>query len=268
MRLPLLLALSALPLVAVGAVVACGGPVFTAAVSDASSPAHDAAGDGPGGGGTFCSVEAGTHTFCDDFDGPPLASKWDSIDQGSGGTAVTDLTTSVSPPGSFKSVAPMSVGIQTRGRVIKSFGTASRVVVSFVLFIDATPPKLLAGSGTGGDSLVGIAVGPNYSIALNAHTDQVGYAETEPADGGGSTLLSPTDLVATSTLTGWTPVQITVDLAHATLSITIGGVQRLAGAPITPPIGQTISVDLGAFSHNQAQTLAAHYDNVTIDVTP
>jgi hypothetical protein len=273
MRLPLVLALPALPLSMAGVLAGCGGPVFTSAASDASttSPADaggDVGGGSSGGGGTFCAVEAGTHTFCDDFDGPPLASKWTSIEQVGGGTAVTDLTTSYSSPGSLKTVAPASINAQTRGRVVKSFGTASRVVVSCEIWLDATPPKILPGAAVGGDSVLVVNVGSSYSIAINAHTDQVGYAEESTGGDGGTQVLSSKDLAATSTLTGWIPVALTVDLAHASLSITIGGVQRLASAPITPPSGQNVVVDVGAFSHNQTQNLAAHYDNVTIDITP
>lgn len=268
MRLPLVLALTALPL------VACGGPVFSSAASDASttSPSDAAGGDtgggSGGGGGTFCAVEAGTHTFCDDFDGPPLAVKWASIEQVGGGTAVTDLTTSYSSPGSLETLAPSSVNATTRGRVVKSFGTASRVVLGCEIWLDATPPKILPGAAVGGDSVLVVNVGSTYSIAINAHTDQVGYVEESTGGDGGTQVLSSKDLVATSTLTGWIPVSLTVDLAHASLSITIGGVQRLASAPITPPSGQNVVVDVGAFSHNQTQNLAAHYDNVTIDITP
>jgi hypothetical protein len=272
MRLPLVLALPALPLWIAGA-VGCGGPVFSSAASDASTtPSSDAAGGDTGGGsggggGTFCAVEAGTHTFCDDFDGPPLAAKWASIEQVGGGTAVTDLTTSYSSPGSLETVAPASVNATTRGRVVKSFGTASRVVLACEVWLDATPPKIL-GAAVGGDSVLVVNVGSTYSIAINAHTDQVGYVEESSGGDGGTQVLSSKDLVATSTLTGWIPVSLTVDLAHASLSITIGGVQRLASAPITPPSGQSVIIDVGAFSHNQTQNLAAHYDNVTIDITP
>ena len=268
MRLPVVLALGAPPLALALGVTACGGPAFTSAPGVAGSLTPDAGGDGAGGlPGSFCAVEAGTHTFCDDFDGPPLAAKWDGVDQGTGGTAVTDLTVSDSPPGSFKSVAPASVGTQTRGRLIKSFRTASRVVLDFAMSLDATPARL--GSGVvGGDNLVAIAVGPGYSIGLSAHTDQVSYFEDATGDGGASQLASSKDLVATPTLAPWTPVEIAIDLAHASLSVTIGGVVRLDGAPITPPSGQNITVYLGAFSHNQNQNFAVHYDNATIDITP
>jgi hypothetical protein len=271
MRLPLLRALYALPAalavvgVGAGAIAsgACGGPSFAGEAPDAGAlpptPTPDAGG--------FCAQDAGAHKFCDDFDGPPLTSKWDSVDQGAGGTAVTDSTVSDSPPASFESIAPASVATETRGRLVKSFGTASRVVVGFELAIDATPVKLASGV-VGGDSLLGIYAGASYAIGLRAHADAIGYFEDLTGDGGAAQVLTTKDLVATPTLHGWTPVVMTIDLAHANLSIAIGGVTLLDEAPITPPSGESITVYLGALSRNEAQSLAAHYDNVTIDLTP
>ncbi len=270
MRLPLALGLCALPTAVAVGDAACGGTAFTSAPEDAgpSSPAKggDADATGPE---SFCALEAGTHTFCDDFDGLPLTSKWDSVDQGSGGTAVIDSApdASFSPPGSLKSIAPPSIGIDTRGRVVKAFASASRIALSFEVQLDATPVKLGLGA-VGGDSIVAIQVGPAYAIGLRAHTDEVGFFEQATEDSGATDTLTSKDLVATPTLMGWTQVVITIDLAHANLSIAIGGVQIVNGAPITPPSGQDLTVELGAFSHNQSQALAAHYDNVTIDITP
>ena len=114
-------------------------------------------------------------------------------------------------------------------------------------------------------------MGPSYSIGMNAHTDYVGYFEqNSPTDGGASEILSSnTMLVATPTLLGaWTEVVIEVDLGSSdALSITIGGKPEISGAPITPPSGQTITVDVGAYSHNLPASLEAHFDNVTIDIT-
>ena len=67
----------------------------------------------------------------------------------------------------------------------------------------------------------------------------------------------------------WTEVLVEVDLAHAGLSVTIGGVEELVGALITPPAAGngTITVVLGCSAHNELSPgLAAHFDNVTIDL--
>jgi hypothetical protein len=248
--------------------VACGGPAFTAAPADAGAVSPSSTGDGaPSASASFCAADAGAHTFCDDFDGLPLSSKWDSVDQGAGGTAVTDSTTSYSAPSSFKSIAPASVGIETRGRVVKSFGKASRVVIAFEMFLDATPVKLAAGA-IGGDNVVAIAFGAAYSIGIDAHTDEIAYFEDAIGDGGVAQQLTGKNLVATPMITGWTAVEIAIDLTKATVSISLGGVTRVTNAAITPPSGQSVSVYLGAFAHNQTQELAVHYDNCTIDITP
>jgi hypothetical protein len=256
---------------AAGAVVACAGPAFVNAPSDGGPPAGGGAPDAPAAdasGESFCLLEAGMHMFCDDFDSLPLVPTW-NIDQAGGGVVAIDSTRSYSPPNSLMSTAPASNGF-TRGRVLKTFGSGSNVVVALELWVDAAPPKLVASEvGVAGDSLVGIGVGPSYSIGLSAH-DVVGYFEDNTGDAGVTVVRSSKDFtLQTAALEEkWTEVVIEVDLANAALSITIGGVEELVGAPITPPTAGTepITVDLGCYAHNETAELAAHFDNVTIDI--
>jgi hypothetical protein len=270
MRPGIVLAACFVPL-AIGAAVvaACGGPAFTSASADGGPPPPATSSDaGADAGGSFCAVEAGVHTFCDDFDGLPLASKWSSILQTSGGIAVTDTAKGYSPPSSLKTSAPGTLGVGG-GRVVETFSqTASKVVVAFEVWIDSAPPKLVS-TANAGDNFAEINLGPSYSLGLSAH-DEVAYFENLALDAGGAQNLSSGQLVATSALeTGWTEIVVEVDVAHATLSISIGGQAQISGATITPPPGQTVSVSLGAYLHNEASgTLAVHYDNVTIDLTP
>lgn len=256
---------------AAGAVVACAGPAFVNAPAEGGPPAAGGTPDAPAADASeesFCLLEAGMHMFCDDFDSLPLVPTW-NIDQAGGGVAATDSMQSYSPPNSLMSTAPASLGI-TRGRVSKTFGSGSKVVVAFELWVDAAPPKLVGSQvGVAGDSLVGIDVGPSYSIGLSAH-DVVGYFENTTGDSGVTVVRSPMNLaLQTAALEEtWTEVVIEVDLANAALSITIGGVEELVGAPITPPTAgtQPITVDSGCYAHNETAELATHFDNVTIDI--
>jgi hypothetical protein len=248
---------------------ACGGPAFVGAPADGGAgviPVPD--------GGSFCALEAGTHTFCDDFDGPPLASRWSTIDRSSStpgvaggagvpaGTAQTDSSESYSTPSSFESAAPAALG-ETRGRIDEIFGSASKVVVAFELSVDSAPAKLTGtATGVSGDALVGVSVGTGYTVGLSAHQD-LGYFEDLASDGGTT---GQDNLIVTPK--GWTPVVLTVDVANAKLSLTVGGQPLLSGKPITPPSSGAITVSLGAYQHNEATPLAAHFDNVTIDLTP
>jgi hypothetical protein len=274
MRPRVVLAACFVPLAVCAAVVAaCGGPAFTSASVDGGPP-----GSGGGGGadashvdagGSFCAVEAGTHTFCDDFDGPPLGTKWSSILQTGAGTVAADSTKSYSPPSSLKSVVPGTLAAGG-GRVVEAFTqTASKVVVAFEVWIDSAPQTAVNPAGSG-DNFVEIELGPSYSIGLSAH-DEVDYFENLVGDSGVDQNLSNGHLVATSTLeSGWTEIVIEVDIAHATLSISFAGQPQLSGATITPPPGQPVSVSVGTYLHGEATngSLGAHYDNVTIDLTP
>jgi hypothetical protein len=251
---------------------ACGGNAFTAGPTDAgtSGPSDAGADVGAGGGdgGSFCAVEAGTHTFCDDFDGLPLASKWSSIDQAGGGSAAVDSSKSVSPPNSFASVAPISATVATSGRVVEAFTqSASKVVVAFEVWFDSTPTRN-ATSTDSGDNFVTVTAGSSYTVGLGAH-DTIEYFENVTVDGGGVQNLSSKDNLAVSPTSGWSEIVMTVDLANKALSLTMGGQPLLTPpAALTPQTGP-ITVTLGADQHNELKnSLAAHFDNVTIDLTP
>jgi hypothetical protein len=244
---------------------ACGGAEFVAASASDAGGSPDA---GATPSGSFCALEAGTHTFCDDFDGPPLASKWTSIEQTGGGTIGDDSSQSYSAPSSLATIAPNAVAA-TQGRVLEVFGAASKVVVAFEMLIDMAPQqKTGVGSVTlGGDSLVAVGIGSNYTVGLSAHAN-LGYYEDTTTDAGVTQVLSSNDdLVVTPGPTKWTSVVLEVDIAAEQLSITVGGQVLLKSAPISPPTGNVV-VNLGAYQRNETATLSAHYDNVTIDITP
>jgi hypothetical protein len=245
--------LASLPPLAVAA-IACGGPRFEVGA---------AAGDA---GSSFCARDAGAHTFCDDFDGLPFSSVWDATVDVNGAVA-TDSSTSISPPNSFVSTANPSLGSTGQGRLTKTLGKASRVVVAVDVRLDEVPDRPGSALG-GGTSLLVVDVGPTYVVGLSANSQQVSYFENDTVDGGLVTLGSR-NLVPTQSLLGnWAHVVFDVELASAKLTVSINGTTELGGASITPPTGLSTSVVLGEFSRNVATEAKVHYDDVTIDVTP
>ncbi|HEY2510965.1 MAG TPA: hypothetical protein VGI39_08920 [Polyangiaceae bacterium] len=249
--------------------LACGGPEFTTAAS-----AGDDSGTGPhgdAGAPRFCTQDAGTHTFCDDFDGPALGSAWTDIQQTGGGAAITDSSLFFSAPHSLSAVVPASPATSSdRAQVVKSFGTqVSHIVTNLELYIDAVGPK----TALGADALFFVGLGANggYMLGLDANADNVGFFEEAIGDGGAlAAPLSAKTLVPTSgLLKTWTSVTFDVDLAKSTVSISLNGTLELSNAPITPPAGSPpVLLYVGLQSRNISSPMGAHYDNVTVDVTP
>jgi hypothetical protein len=242
---------------------ACGGQEFVAG-GGAADASPDVA-PSPG----FCALEAGNATFCDDFDGPPLTApnRWSTIDQSSG--AVVQIVTAPSPffsaPASLDSQTPLSLGLGAqRGRVEKTFDSASHVVTSFQLHLDAVGDKPQAGNG--GESFVALELA-SLTVGLSANTNQVTYFEDITADGG---VPVSNVVVATGTIKGsWVPVTFDVDLAHATLDVNVNGT-AVGPIQLQVPTGSLGVAQLyfGWQSRNIDQALEAHFDDVVVNVTP
>jgi hypothetical protein len=273
MRLaPALTAALAPALLGGGAVAfgACGGTEFIAGADDAGPSTDAPVVTGPKQ--SFCEIEAGTHTFCDDFDdeydGSTLTSLWPDYDRTTGGTAQDDPTIFVSPPSSFEAACEGSVGTIVRGRVGKTFAPASRVVIAFDLHLDAVGAKPNVAGGT---TFVLLTLGPNYSLGLTANSTAVnGYEDITAADGG----VTDNDEMVTATpaiLGSWVHVSVDANLAERQLSANVNGT-AFGPIALTPPT-QTASttapaVFIGLSSREVVAPVEAHYDNVTIDVTP
>lgn len=247
--------------------VACGGPEFTTASlssSDSGAGLKDAADP------RFCTEQAIPHTFCDDFDGPALGSAWTDIQQTGGGAAITDSALFFSAPHSLSSTVPASpTAASFRAEVEKAFGTrASRLVINLELYIDAVAPK----NPLVPNSLFYVGLGANagYMVGLDADADNVSFFEEGSGDGGGLAPLSTKVLVPTVGLVKtWTAVTFDVDLAKATVSVSLNGTLELSNASITPPAGNPpVLLYVGVQSRNISSPMGAHYDNVTVDVTP
>ncbi len=247
--------------VALGVVTACGGNSFVAGAGDASSVTGPSADGGP----SFCAIEGGAATFCDDFDELPLTSKWTAIDQTNGATIAKDESTFVSAPSSLESVVPVSLGLSSqRGRVEKAFGNASRIAVSLQLHIDAVAPK----PTTGGTSLLLVQLGTD-TLGISANNSEVTYFEDEVADGGDTNLVVG-DIVSTQNVLGqWVPATLDIDIKNATMTASVNG-NSVGPIEIDLPAGagQSPLLYVGVQSKNATLMLESHYDNVLVNVTP
>jgi hypothetical protein len=245
--------------VALGVVTACGGNSFVAGAGDASSIAD-------AGTLSFCAIEGGAATFCDDFDGLPLTSLWTAIDQTTGATIQHDGTISVSPPNSLESIVPSSVSFSSaqKGRVEKTFPSASEISISFQLHIDQVEAK----PNTGGTSLVLVQLGDN-TLGISANTLEVSYFEDLIADGGDTGQVVGNITATPIILDTWVRATLDIDLKNATMTASVNGNSvGPVDIALEASAGQGPQVYLGIQSRNVVGQLEAHYDNVLINVTP
>jgi hypothetical protein len=265
------LALALPPVVAgvvAAAVGACGGTEFVAGSGDGGPTIVDGSTDAPldaFGPGAFCTYEAGTHTFCDDFDGAPLADLWPDIEVPTGGSAKDDRSIFVSSPNAFESMDPRSdlvtAGTTLHARIGRAFASGSQLVINFELHLDAVGSK---STGVGGTTLLLVTYGGNYSIGISAATDVINvYQDQTQADGGISEVSSQ---VATTPLVlgTWVKASLTINLETTTATASVNGTTGTIA--LAPPKGFAPTVYIGMSSRAVAVSVEAHYDNVTVDV--
>ncbi len=254
MRLPLAFACAvAVAGAAVGLVTACGGNSFVAGSAD------DA-------GSSFCASKSATTTFCADFDESTSLENWTGVDQSGATVEVVKDTTAPSQPNSLESTVPSTLGAAApqRARVEKVFATASEIVISFLVHIDEVAPK----PTTGGASLVLMQLGDN-TLGISANDSEVSYFEDAIGDAGDAALVVG-NVTSTSTVLGsWVLAILDVDLKHATMTASVNGISvGPIGITLGANAGQNAQVYLGIQSRNVVDPVAAHYDNVLINVTP
>jgi len=265
MRLALALALA--PVVAGIAVVgiavsgACGGNEFVAGSDDGGAL------DAPAAHATasFCELEAGTHTFCDDFDneydGATLTDLWPIFQRDTGATVQDDSSIFVSSPNSLESAAAASGGTLIRARVGHVFGVASSVTVAFHLDKDAAKPT----NTVGGTTFFSLGLGANYALSLSANSDFVDVSEDQTLADASIDERTEQIVATTGILGAWVQVDLQIDLASGHLTGHVNGA-TIPSFTITPPGGLASTVYLGLSSHDVVSSVEAHYDNVTIDV--
>jgi hypothetical protein len=265
MRLALALALA--PVVAGVAVVAvvgaCGGSEFIAASDDggvADAPvAHATA--------SFCELEAGTHTFCDDFDneydGATLTDLWPIFQRDTGAIVQDDSTIFVSSPNSLESSAVASGGTLIRARVGHVFGVASSVTVAFDFHLDKDAAKPT--NTVGGSTFFSLVLGANYALNLSANSDVVDVSEDQTLADASVDERTEQIVATTSILGTWVPVVLQIDLSQGRLTGTVNGA-TIPTFTISPPGGLATTVYMGLSSRDVISAVEAHYDNVTIDV--
>jgi hypothetical protein len=226
----------------------------------------DASADATTDASTFCVTNA-NHTFCEDFDEPNLALRWDgTIIKGDAATLFENDATSLSPPSSL-SVSNTMVGSTAQtseAYITKAFASTTHITLTFEFGID-TPSTCTYVRFADIEVTNPPAEYSTYNVFLglaNGVTGQVIFATTTDASTATSAPLN------NSFNQSWQNIELDIDLLASTASVTIDGTIAVA-ATAMPPLGvpSALNVKLGimAFNCPTESTFTAHYDNVLVD---
>ncbi len=218
-------------------------------------------------GASWCSANAGTATFCDDFGDPSLSAGWSIESSGSGGTGTLDRETYTSAPAAFTAEVAPADTIPAQWCLRKTFDVGDAGVR---LALDLRVETLEAASAQASLSLATLAfagVGQEhaYTLDLALRADGLHLLEhlSTGEDADRPLLLLP--LAAT-----WMRIELIFERAAEApprVSVTVNGEVLLApqlagdgnanGAP-------TVRLGIVAAS-GYSGIRTAHFDNVVVD---
>jgi hypothetical protein len=214
--------------------------------------------DGEGGATGFCASLVPAPVFCDDFDGPPLTTKWPTVTAPAGAVVATQTLAFVSPP--------RGLGINTSGAnaafVSRSFpGSFGSVHLAFDVLV-------AQGSSTENTYVATLEVG-NNAVALYASFDVSLLRLQERIANGGS----PPTVVDHSAQPPlgkgkWRHVVIDLALTGGSPKVTmqVEGATMIANEALDPswqPGEATLSV--GPTYLQVSDPRALQFDNVVLD---
>jgi hypothetical protein len=212
----------------------------------------------------FCATHPG-HAFCEDFDEPNFAARWDSIATTTGSTAVEDDASSTSPPNAMLGTVTFAASSSSgTAYARKHFGTATTFQVRAELLVDPTslaqidPVEIKLQPPPTGYS--------EYQIHVDVGTKHLGWSTT-PADGGAS---SNSDLSFTNTLSSWQNVEIDFDLSTAIVKVLVNGATVVGPATLSPVSPTGFDVELGVVKGSNTSNApivgTVHVDDVLVDL--
>ncbi len=211
----------------------------------------------------FCVTNA-NHTFCEDFDEPGFATRWNGVvTTPDAGTAVESDASSVSAPNELLTTAtypPNTNGLAAYA--YKHFTTAKTLKLQVALLVEAAT---MANFDPVEISFTPPAAYKSYQIHIDVATQHVGYT-TAPADGGSAVT---TDTPFTSTFATWRNLELDLDLTTSAFQILVDGTQVVSWtvAPLAPTAFDIrLGVVLGV-SGSTPTTSIVHVDNVLVDTT-
>jgi hypothetical protein len=158
----------------------------------------------------------------------------------------------------------VSLSVAQKGRVEKTFASASAISISFQVHIEQVEAK----PNTGGTSFVLVQLGDN-TLGISANTAEVSYFEDLVADGSDTGQVVGNITATQTVLNTWVHATLDIDLKTATLTASVNGISvGPVDIALEATAGQGPQVYLGIQSRNVVGQLEAHYDNVLINVTP
>ncbi|HEX2674013.1 MAG TPA: hypothetical protein VHM25_24220, partial [Polyangiaceae bacterium] len=231
--------------------------------------------------GAFCAQhEQVTVAFCDDFDGPPLGTKWPSVEQANG-TVTNDAQAAVSGTSSLLSIAnavPVGAGVRAVGT--KSFANLNAQPVGLRISFKVRVDQFDATSGAKNtifDFLYG-PMGDYNQIVVNLVSTEtaVSIQVAENAQKAGSAtsdyaLHGPFD--TKPTIGQWMKVDLNLDITQPIgtgnrLRVLLDDKQELDTTLQLPLKGDTPRVELGVGwvdSSKPTQSWAVRYDDFLVD---
>lgn len=214
----------------------------------------------------FC-ANAGTHSFCSDFDEPNALAAWSAALASANATTPGLDSDAVSPPSSLRSVLPDATSADSYARLQELF-TAKATSAHVNLQVKLGSKACTASDGNSYFEL--LKIGDNLEDGVEIKVDSTGwYADVNFALSDGGTTHLDQYFSATPSVDVWHRVVVDVTFGVAgSVHITVDG----PGVVDVPSV-DTSSVDsasflVGLYSTGSCPANDVRFDNVVIDVTP
>ena len=214
----------------------------------------------------FC-ANAGTHSFCSDFDEQNALAAWSAALVSANATTPGLDTDAVSPPSSLRSVLPDATSADSYARLQKLFSTQA-TSAHVDLQVKLGSKACTASDGNSYFEL--LKIGDNLDDGVEIKVDSTGwYAHVDFALNDAGTTQADQYFSATPSVDVWHRVVVDVTFGVAgSVHITVDG----PGVVDLPNV-DTSSVDsasflVGMYSTGSCPANDVRFDDVVIDVTP
>ena len=221
-------------------------------------------GVGDGGSGSlvdgaagFCASLPRAPDFCDDFDGPPLDAKWETVHAPASGELRVASDEASSAPHSLRASIPGGQAGDEAAYVGKTFGNASSVTVAFDVRVDSVPLS-------DATFLVEITLGSNAALLWVAQGVSNLQQTLNASDGG---ITFPTSHLSWVPRAAWSHVEIVlaVDATKEAVVTIDGAVDHVALDASWTPAPVALRVGF-AYVNAPSQERTVHFDNVRVEL--
>jgi hypothetical protein len=220
-----------------------------------------AEGASPNALGPWCSANAATSTFCDDFSGPALTAGWQVEVTARGGTGLLDSSVVKSPPSAFTVVVDPTAGEGAGFALAKTF-PAGNATASFTLGFDLRVDDLRSGNTGVTITLARVAFASSYALELVLRSDGAVLVE-HPASGAAVEHALKVKLTAMV----WSRVEFDLG-ASGSVGLKLDGADALGTSfSSASSASGEVTVHVGAPAAAGAMaTRIVHFDDVVVDL--